>query len=339
MSGPDGQPLLVLSRVDKGRVGLLLSDQMWLWARGYDGGGPYLDLLRRLAHWLMKEPELEEEALRASANGRDDDGRAPERQRRGARHGPRRARTATKTKLAMTPSRAGPDAAPMRPSTGSASIAPRTAQHVALVSVGPDNPLEMQDVVSTTEKLRPIAEATGGTVRRLGDSSADGADRNARASSACNPAPSYAGGDYIGIKRTGSSELIGVRSTSLASGFFGLALLLGAVLAAWLAEAGRFRRGGPDADANSRAACIQLDLEPVDAAAGRTPISRRAIDRVSRDQRSRLQPRSIPIATRQSADPLAKLSPMKAVSEAAEKALSGKSPAWSAAVQSWSGAP
>ena len=71
MNGPDDKPLLMLSRVDKGRVGLLLSDQMWLWARGYDGGGPYLDLLRRLAHWLMKEPELEEEALRASAKGRD----------------------------------------------------------------------------------------------------------------------------------------------------------------------------------------------------------------------------------------------------------------------------
>ena len=52
MSGAEDRPLLVLSRVDKGRVGLLLSDQMWLWARGYDGGGPYLDLLRRLAHWL-----------------------------------------------------------------------------------------------------------------------------------------------------------------------------------------------------------------------------------------------------------------------------------------------
>ena len=71
MSGPDDKPLLVLSRVDKGRVALLLSDQMWLWARGYDGGGPYLDLLRRLAHWLMKEPDLEEEALRASAKGRE----------------------------------------------------------------------------------------------------------------------------------------------------------------------------------------------------------------------------------------------------------------------------
>ena len=59
-----------------------------------------------------------------------------------------------------------------------------------------------------------------------------------------NPGPSYGGSDYIGIKRTGSSELIGARSTSLASGFFGLAFLLGAVVAAWLAEGGRLRRGG-----------------------------------------------------------------------------------------------
>ncbi len=69
LEGADQKPLLVLSREGKGRVALLLSDQMWLWARGFDGGGPHLDLLRRLAHWLMKEPELEEEALRATVRG------------------------------------------------------------------------------------------------------------------------------------------------------------------------------------------------------------------------------------------------------------------------------
>src|SRR4051812_22195815 len=71
MSGAGDQPLLVLAREDKGRVALLLSDHAWLWARGYREGGPHLDLLRRLAHWLMKEPALEEEALRASVSGRD----------------------------------------------------------------------------------------------------------------------------------------------------------------------------------------------------------------------------------------------------------------------------
>src|ERR1700753_3727238 len=63
MQGPDQKPLLVLSRQGEGRVALLLSDHIWLWARGFEGGGPHLDLLRRLSHWLMKEPELDEEAL------------------------------------------------------------------------------------------------------------------------------------------------------------------------------------------------------------------------------------------------------------------------------------
>src|SRR5690606_36563989 len=71
MEGPDGKPLLVLARQEKGRVALLLSDHIWLWARGYEGGGPHLGLLRRLSHWLMKQPELEEEALRMVVQGND----------------------------------------------------------------------------------------------------------------------------------------------------------------------------------------------------------------------------------------------------------------------------
>ena len=101
----------------------------------------------------------------------------------------------------------------------------------------------MQDVVSTTEKLRPLAEATGGTVRRLAPRAPTTRSR-CRAVVALYPAPSYGGGDYIGIKRTGSSELIGASSTSLATGFLGLAVLLGAVIAAWLRESGRLARGG-----------------------------------------------------------------------------------------------
>src|SRR2546429_3932001 len=70
MTGADGKPLLLLSRFGEGRVALLLSDPIWLWARGYEGGGPHLDLLRRLSHWLMKQPDLEEEALRLSVQGK-----------------------------------------------------------------------------------------------------------------------------------------------------------------------------------------------------------------------------------------------------------------------------
>ena len=69
MSGMGERPLLTLQRIGEGRVSLIASDQSWLWDRGYEGGGPQLELLRRLAHWMMKEPELEEEALWAEPTG------------------------------------------------------------------------------------------------------------------------------------------------------------------------------------------------------------------------------------------------------------------------------
>ena len=69
MDGIDGRPLLMLNRVEQGRMALIASDQTWLWDRGFEGGGPQLELLRRLAHWMMGEPELQEETLTATAEG------------------------------------------------------------------------------------------------------------------------------------------------------------------------------------------------------------------------------------------------------------------------------
>jgi hypothetical protein len=242
MSGAGDKPLLVLSRVDKGRVGLLLSDQMWLWARGYDGGGPYLDLLRRLAHWLMKEPDLEEEALRANAKGREV---TVERQSVSgeAREINLVAPDGSKTKLEMTPYTPGLSRAHVTVNRFGLYRA-EDGEHVALVNVGQENPLEMRDVVSTTEKLRPIVEATGGTARRISVGAGDAIAMPRVVG--LNPSPSYGGTDYIGVKRTGSTELIGTRSTSLASGFFGLALLLGMVTFAWVRESGGLRRSGAE---------------------------------------------------------------------------------------------
>ena len=241
MRGDDDKPLLVLSRVDKGRVGLLLSDQMWLWARGYDGGGPYLDLLRRLAHWLMKEPDLEEEALRATAKGREVTVESQSVSGE-AREIKLVAPDGTKTKLDMTPYAPGLTRAHVTVNRFGLYRA-EDGEHVALVNVGQENPLEMRDVVSTSEKLRPIAEATGGTVRRI---AATGDAIVMPRVVSLNPSPSYGGADYIGVKRTGSTELIGARSTSLASGFFGLALLLGIVTVAWVKESGGITRSGAD---------------------------------------------------------------------------------------------
>jgi len=235
LSGADDKPLLVLAREGKGRVALLLTDQMWLWARGYDGGGPHADLTRRLAHWLMKEPDLEEEALRASARGRDI---TIERQ-------------SLKDEIASVAVTAPSGA---REETKPAAAEPglwRTHLDAkekglyrfesdgltALVNVGPENPREFREVVSTPEKLRPLAEATGGTVRRIGrDASAaivmprlvelDSANR-------------FGGADWIGIRRTGASTLLGVESQPLALGPWAMLALLGAVVLAWWREGRR----------------------------------------------------------------------------------------------------
>jgi hypothetical protein len=170
MAGSANAPLLVLNREDKGRVALLLSDHAWLWARGYNDGGPHLDLLRRLAHWLMKEPALEEEALRASVAGRLI---RLERQTIGQDPGPVTVLSPSGRELRVATGEA-------RPGLFTAEIRAeelglytlRSGDLVAFASVGPANSRELSDVFSDPEHLRPLAEATGGSSRRVADATA-----------------------------------------------------------------------------------------------------------------------------------------------------------------------
>lgn len=67
LNGANDQALLVLDRYGKGRVAQILSDQIWLWARGWGKKSPYLSLMRNTLHWLMKEPDLEDRGLFLSA--------------------------------------------------------------------------------------------------------------------------------------------------------------------------------------------------------------------------------------------------------------------------------
>ena len=228
LSGLRDKPLLVLSREDRGRVALLLSDQMWLWSRGYEGGGPHVDLQRRLAHWLMKEPDLEEEALRAQARGREI---VVTRQSLKARTGDVEMTTPSgaTSRVALTAD---------EPGLASATI---TAEELglyrftdgalsALAHVGPENPREFQDVVSTTDKLRPLAEATGGTARRL---ATQGDDVALPRLVAMRESPIYGGADYAGVKRTQASVAVGIGISPLAIGLLGLVALLGSLILAW----------------------------------------------------------------------------------------------------------
>ncbi len=244
LSGANGKPLLVLSREGEGRVALLLSDQMWLWARGFEGGGPDLALLRRLAHWLMKEPELEEEALRAKVAGHQIE---IERQSLKDKVPPVRITSPSGKVETVTLTPAEPGLSRANVKVSEMGLYRLTdGDLTALANVGPENPREFQDVVSTTGRLRPLAEATGGTVRRIGRGAKG--DIALPRIVAMRDSPIYGGSDYAAIKRTGAAEIKGVGVTPIGIGLLGLVFLLGSVIASWLAEA---RRGGPQGEAKS----------------------------------------------------------------------------------------
>lgn len=237
LQGADSLPLLALSREAKGRVALLLSDHAWFWARGYQDGGPYLDLLRRLGHWLMKEPALEEEALRAQTTGRGREVRV-ERQTMADTAEPVSVTgpTGTQTSLTLTQSEPGLFATTFEAaSLGLHTL--RSGSLVAFVSVGPPNPRELADVFSDTERLRPLAEGTGGSIRRLDE--ANGGFTVPRLQSVRSGR--LAGADWIGFRPSDSANIRGVEVYPLALGLWALAALAAAVLAMWLVEGRRGR--------------------------------------------------------------------------------------------------
>ncbi|AEV38978.1 protein containing DUF1355 [Pseudovibrio sp. FO-BEG1] len=232
MTALGDKPLLVLSRVGKGRVAALLSDHVWLWARGYEGGGPHVPLLRRLAHWLMKEPDLEEEALRMSLRGST---LITERQTLANLVDPVTLTTPSgKTEqLELTKDNSGHWIASVKAEELGLYSATDGA-HTALINVGPPNPREFLEVVSTPDKLSGINTQTGGTALRIGGD--DGASLSLPNVIAQRASTQYHGSGWIGIKRTDASILNGIDRYPLLIGFLGLALLLGLLSFTWYRE-------------------------------------------------------------------------------------------------------
>ena len=230
MDGPDDKPLLVLDRKGEGRVGMLLSDHGWLWARGFEGGGPHASLYRRMAHWLMKEPELEEERLTASGRGMTLD---IARQTMSDDPGPATIITPTGQTLEVELSPASPGVFTGSVETGEIGLYQiGNGDLTALAHVGPVNAPEFQDTVSTTDVLRPAANASGGSVRRL---------ESAAGVALPGIVPVRVGGeasgrDWIGLRTTGDSVLRSVDRLPLFAGFFGLAALLLALGSMWYRE-------------------------------------------------------------------------------------------------------
>jgi hypothetical protein len=237
MKGADDRPLLVLDRKGEGRVGMLLSDQGWLWARGYEGGGPHVQLYRRIAHWLMKEPELEEERL--TADGR---GMVLEVRRQTMSDDPGPAQIITPSGKALTVKLAKSEPGVF---IGSLEVNEIGLYQVgngdltALAHVGPVNAPEFSDVVSTENKVRPAAEATGGSVRRLAAPQLAAATGQVVTLPSIVPVRSSgeaSGRDWIGLRTTDDSVLKSVSRVPLFGGFLGLGLLLLALGSMWYRE-------------------------------------------------------------------------------------------------------
>ncbi len=233
LTGAEGAPLLQLARVGQGRVALLASDHAWLWARGYDGGGPQLELLRRIAHWSMKEPDLDEESLSASV-------------RPGAREieVTRRSMAASAGPVAVS----GPDGAvvslPLAETAPGRFAARWTAPVEGLyrlaegdltraIVVGPANPRELTAPLADPAPLAPAVAASGGGVLRLAEGIPD--LRMVPAGRALS------GRGWIGITPRGAAAVTGIRQTPVLPAWAWLALVAGLAVLAWLVE-GRGRR-------------------------------------------------------------------------------------------------
>ena len=233
MTGAGDLPLLILDRVGKGRVAQLTSDQIWLWQRGHAEGGPYAELMRRIVHWLMQEPELEEGLLRLSA-AETDAGYTITIIRPGA--------TPTADQITLTdPEDTAqtvqliPDAAQHRAAATVAVTTPGayTVKHgdkEQIITVGDPNAKERQDLRTTDAVLAPLTKATGGGIFWLADHPNDlkieRTEKTARQS----------GTDWLGLRRNGATTTLGTRATDLIPGWIWVLLIAASVMLGWRKE-------------------------------------------------------------------------------------------------------
>ena len=231
MQGPNDKPLLLLSREGKGRVAMLLSDHIWLWARGYEGGGPQIDLLRRLSHWLMQQPDLEEEALRLVVHGKD---LTVERQTMADSVDPVTLTSPTGATQTLTLQAGEPGVWHATVQANELGLWRATdGKLTALTNVGPANPREFAQVTSTTDVLAPITNATGGDARRIAD--ARGALDMPRIL-AVRSSETFKGDDWLGVKMRDASVVRGIGVLPVFAGVLGLLLLIGSLAATWARE-------------------------------------------------------------------------------------------------------
>ena len=244
MNGAEDKPLLVLDRRGEGRIALLTSDHAWLWARGFEGGGPHSDLLRKLSHWLMKEPDLEDERLMATAKGLD---LTVERHSMSETIDPITILTPGGKKVNI-------DLQPASPGIWRGTIKvdlpglykaetdalPPVGKLSAVAYAGTEDTREISEVTATDKKLESIAEETGGGIvwtKTTGLlASSDPAAVTMPRISMLKNARVLAGSGWLGLKDRQAYVTRGVKLTPMFTGFIALAMLLGLMSLAWWRE-------------------------------------------------------------------------------------------------------
>ncbi|MFA5951455.1 MAG: hypothetical protein WC807_14340 [Hyphomicrobium sp.] len=237
MQGAEKQPLLLLDRKGKGRVALLTSDHAWLWARGFEGGGPHTDLLRRLSHWLMKEPDLEEERLIATAKGLKvtierrslEDKTGPV-----TISGPGGERTEVTLEADQKPGVWKTSIDVKLPGLYKAETQGPTGVLTAVAHAGVDDPREMSEVVATEQKLKGLTEQTGGGIFwTRTDAATDPAAVTLPQVTMLSGAKVLAGSGWMGLRDREAFVTRGVKLTPMFNGLLALAALLALRAAAW----------------------------------------------------------------------------------------------------------
>ncbi len=233
MKGPEDKPLLILDRIGEGRVALLLSDHAWLWARGYEGGGPYTALLRRLAHWLMKEPDLEEEFLRASGKGKS---LLIERRSMKDKITSVELTTPSGEKTSIELEQAEPGLWRKKLDVDELGLYRVKSEALsAIAHVGPLNSRELATVTATDEILKPVLETAGGGIFWSGSGTSSILAKLPRIT-LLRSARVMHGSNWVALRDRNAYEVKGIRLIPLFTGFLALSALLGFVALTWFRE-------------------------------------------------------------------------------------------------------
>lgn len=256
MQGANDKPLLYLDRQQKGRVAMLMSDQAWLWAMKYDGGGPHVELFRSLSGWLTKAPSMEEEAL----NITQQNGQVVIEQQTMADKGQSiTVQTPSGKTITVTPQEKTPGlwSATLPANELGMYSARQTIGAVAnsaFLNVGPSSPKEFINTLTTPDLLKPSVDATPGGILRLVDSKGNLAVPKLESRTTAQTGEAMKGADWMGIRMSGADRLKGVNETPLIPSWAGMLLMVGLLAGAWYRESGGnlkqdlFRKKTPQPD-------------------------------------------------------------------------------------------